>query len=151
MEQVIETSPAEVGRTPRLLWVVGTLSLAWNAMGAFDYMMTQTRNATWLAAASAEQRAYIEAIPALMVAFWALGVWGALTGSALLLARSRHAVTAFAVSLSGLAVTSIYQWLVAPWPGVRSAGEIAFTLALWAVAIGLLLYARGMRAKGVLR
>lgn len=151
MEQVIETPPSNAGRTPRLLWIVGLLSLAWNAMGAVDYVMTQTRNAAWLAAATPAQRAYFDHFPALMVAFWALGVWGALAGSILLLARSRHAVTAFAVSLLGLAGTTLYQWLIAPPPGGRSTGEIAFNLALWAVAIGLFLFARGMRAKGVLR
>ena len=80
-----------------------------------------------------------------MVVFWAFGVWGALTGSILLLARSRHAVTAFAVSLLGLLVTSAYQWLIAPPPGLRSAGEIGFTMALWAVAIGVLVFARAVQ------
>lgn len=152
MEQVIETpQPDAVGRAAPLFWIVAALSLAWNAMGAIDYTMTQTHNATWLAAATTAQRAYVDAFPVLMVALWALGVWGALAGSALLLARSPHAVTAFAVSLLGLAGTSIYQWLIAPPPGSRTTGEIAFTIALWTVAIGLLLFARAMRARGVLR
>lgn len=151
MEPVVDVPAARVSRTLRLLWIVGLMSLAWNAMGAVDYTMTQTRNAAWLAAATPAQRAYFDHFPALMVAFWALGVWGAFGGSILLLARSRHAVTAFAVSLLGLAGTTLYQWLIAPPPGVRSAGEIAFNLALWAVAIGLFLFARGMRAKGALR
>ena len=138
-------------RKPWVLWIVGALSLVWNAMGATDYTMTQLHNQTWLAAMTPGQRAYIDAFPAWMVAFWALGVWGALVGSILLLARSRHAVTAFAVSLLGLIVTSAYQWLIAPPPELRSAGEIGFTVALWAVAIGLLVFARTMQAKGKLR
>jgi hypothetical protein len=151
MDQVVNAHAERVSRTPLQLWIVGVVSLAWNAMGAVDYVMTQTHNAAWLAAATPEQRAYFDHFPALMVAFWALGVWGALVGSVLLLARSRFAVTAFAVSLLGLAATSIYQWLIAPPPGGRSAGEIAFTLALWAVAIALFVFARRMQTKGVLR
>ena len=157
MEQLLETPPGEAteqvdraGRTPRTLWIVGALSLAWNAMGPVDYVMTQTHNAKWLAMATPEQRAYIDHFPALMVASWALGVWGAFAGSVLLLARGRHAVTAFAVSLLGLAGSTAYQWLIAPPPGVRSAGEIGFTVALWAVAIGLFVFARAMRPAGAL-
>lgn len=158
MKQLSKTQTVEetgrvtdTGSTPRLLWIVGALSLAWNAMGTVDYTMTQTHNKAWLAAASPGQRAYIDAFPAWLVAFWAFGVWGAIVGSVLLLARSRHAVTAFAVSLLGLVVTSAYQWLIAPLPGGRSAGEVGFTIALWAVAIVLLVFARAMRAKGKLR
>ena len=152
MEQVIETPLASAGRMRRVLRIVGGLSLSSNARGAIDYTMTQTRNATWLAAATPEQRSYIDHFPALMVAFSALGVWGgAFVISILLLTCRRHAVTAFAVSAVGIAWATVYQWLVLPAPGVRSAGEIAFTVALWAVAIGLFLFARGMKAKGALR
>lgn len=35
---------------------------------------------------------------------WAIGVWGAFLGALLLLARSRHAAAAFALSLLGLAM-----------------------------------------------
>lgn len=76
MEQVIETPLANAGRMRRVLRIVGGLSLVSNAMGAIDYTMTQTRNATWLAAATPEQRSYIDHFPTLMVAFWALGVGG---------------------------------------------------------------------------
>ena len=158
MAQAIETRNREQKvvskhntRTRLLLWLVGVLSLAWNAMGALDYTMSQTHNKTWLAAATTEQRAYIDAFPAWMVAFWALGVWGAVVGSVLVLARSRHAVTAFSISLTGLAVTTAYQWLIAPPRGVRSASEIGFMAALWVVAIGLLYFAKDMRSKGGLR
>ena len=151
MEQVIETPAATAGRMPLVLRIVGGVSLAWNAMGAIDYVMTQTHNATWLAGATPEQRAYIDHFPSLMVAFWALGVWGAVAGSVRLLTRSRHAVTAFAVSLVGIAGATVYQWLIVPPPVKQTMGEVGFTVALWVVAIGLFLFARAMRAKGVLR
>ena len=55
--------------------------------GAFDYTMTQTKNAEYLAAFTPEQRTYFESFPTWMEAAWALGIWGALAGSALLLLR----------------------------------------------------------------
>jgi hypothetical protein len=139
-------------RTPVHLWIVGLLATVWNAFGCFDYLMTQTRNAAYLANFTDPQRAYFESFPVWMEAVWALGVWGGLAGSLLLLLRSRHAVTAFAVSVAGLAVATVYQYvLTSPHPDMSTPGMIAMNVAIWAVAIGLLLYAIRMRRRGVLR
>ena len=35
--------------TPLHLWIVGGLSLAWNAMGGIDYTLTQYKDAAYLA------------------------------------------------------------------------------------------------------
>ena len=64
-------------RTPVHLWIVGGLSALWNAFGAYDYVMTQTRNEAYLAGFTEAQRAYFESFPALMEAAWACGVWAA--------------------------------------------------------------------------
>jgi hypothetical protein len=139
-------------RTPVHLWVVGAGSAAWNGFGAFNYFVTQTRNEAFLAQMSDEQRSFIENAPAWLDASWAFGVWGALAGSLLLLARSRHAVTAFLVSLAGLAVNTLGQLTVSETsPHLDSSGQIALHAAIWAIAIGLLVYAVRMRRRGVLR
>ncbi|HEX8641265.1 MAG TPA: hypothetical protein VF704_08920 [Allosphingosinicella sp.] len=139
-------------RTPVHLWAVGVLSALWNAFGATDYTMTQTRNPAWMANLTPEQVAWLDQAPVIAHASWAFGVWGALLGSLLLLARSRHAVAAFAVSLAGLAVNTIYQ-LTAPMPSGHMEGGAALALhaAIWAIAIFLLVYAWRMRRRGVLR
>jgi hypothetical protein len=79
-------------------------------------------------------------------------VWGGLVGSLLLLARSRYAVVAFAVSLAGLAVNTLFQ-ATSPMPGAHmdGGGPLALHLAIWAVAIALFAYALRMRAREVLR
>ena len=140
-----------IGR-PIHLWLVGVISLLWNAFGAFDYVMTQTRNAAYLANFTSEQRAYFDSFPPLVVSLWAIGVWGALAGSLLLLGRSRHAAAAFTISLAGLAGSTIAQFAVLNAPdSLRTAGMIAMNLVIWAVAIALLIYARRLSAAGVLR
>ena len=145
-------TPISVGRTPWHLWAVGLLSLAWNAIGGIDYTMTQTHNAAYLAAATPAQIAWFAGFPAWEVAAWALGVWGAIAGSLLLLARTRHAVAVFGLSLAGLAVSSVYQWFVNPPPGeTQTGGMLALDFAIWGIAIALLLYAQRMKARGVLR
>lgn len=138
-------------RRPVHLWMVGTLSLLWNSFGAFDYLMTKTRNAAYLANFTADQRAYFESFPPLMVSLWALGVWGALAGSLLLLLRNRHAVAAFALSLIGLAGSTITQFTLLDAPdSLKSAGMLVMNFVIWAVAIALLAYARKMSASRAL-
>jgi hypothetical protein len=137
--------------TPVHLWIVGILSLLWNLIGVTDYVMTQTRNETWVAMMTAEQLAWFDAAPAWSQAAWALGVWGALLGSVLLLARSRYAVHAFGLSLAGLAGTTVYQWLIEPMPGEVDPLMAAFPVVIWAIAIALLVYALRLRRSGVLR
>lgn len=152
----VGTAPVARRKTPRHLWAVGALSLAWNLIGATDYTLSQLRNRTWIEAGAdtigitaAEMIAYIDSLPAWLHAFWALGVWGAVAGSILLMLRSRHAIWSFAASLLGLAVTQFYR-LLAPQP--EWVGEdLALNLALWSIATFLLIYAVSMRDKRVLR
>jgi hypothetical protein len=139
-------------RRPLHLWIVGVLATLWNAGGAYDYLMTQTRNEAYLAAFTDPQRIYFESFPIWMEATWALGVWGGLAGALLLLARSRHAVTAFAISLAGLAASTVYQYVLSTPPEDMVSGPmIGMNIAIWAIAIGLLWYALRMRRSGVLR
>ena len=136
-------------KAPTHLWIVGILSLLWNCFGVADYILSQTRNEAWLANFTAEQRAFIDSFPAWMEACWAFGVWGALLGSILLLARSRFAVAAFAVSLAGLAAATAGQYAVLEAPAM-SGVEWGMTAAIWVIEIALLYYATRMRARGVL-
>lgn len=139
-------------RTPAHLWIVGVVSLLWNSFGAFDYVMSQTENEAYLAQFTDEQLAYFAGFPAWTDAFWALGVWGAVLGSLLLLLRSRHSVIAFAVSLVGLFGSTIYMFgMTTPPPSMMTTGIIAMNVAIWAIAIGLLIYARTLTARGLLR
>jgi hypothetical protein len=139
-------------RTPAHVWIVGVLATLWNAFGAFDYVMTQTNNEAYLSQFTAEERAFFDSFPAWMEAFWALGVWGALIGSLLLLMRSRYAVHAFGISLVGIVVGMGYQYLAMEAPESMMSGAMA--LVPWiilVVGIALLVYARKQAATGVLR
>lgn len=139
-------------KTPLHLWIVGVLATLWNAFGCFDYLMTQTRNEAYLSMASQAMRDYWASFPAWMDGAWAVGVWGALLGSLLLLMRSRHAVLAFEASLAGLLVGSVYQFAMSDMPDdMKTPGMMGMSAFIWAVAIALLVYAMRMRRAGVLR
>lgn len=141
------------GKTPMHLWVVGGASLLWNAIGAFDYCMTKIRNAEYMASFTAEQQAYFMGFPLWANIGWALGVWGSVAGSILLLARRRHAASAFLLSLIGLIISSVYQFGMHYGDLMRMFGSfpMIFTAIVGIIVISLYLYARRQAAAGVLR
>jgi hypothetical protein len=137
--------------TPRHLWIVGVLATLWNAFGCFDYTMTQTRNMNYLKSFTPEQIEYFTSFPAWADAAWALGVWGALAGSILLLMRSRYAVPAFGISLIGMVLGFVYQYGAADALQLFGAAMSAFSLVIAVVAVALFVYARKMAQRGVLK
>ena len=50
-----ETQKTQAVRTHWQLWVVGIIATLWGAMGAMDYVMTQTRNEAYLSKFTPEQ------------------------------------------------------------------------------------------------
>jgi hypothetical protein len=146
-----DASAAAPARAPRHLWVVGILSLLWNAMGAFDYLMTQTRNAGYMGNFTPEQLEYFYGFPSWAVALWALAVWGAVLGSVLLLLRKRLAVPVFLVSFLSMVGTTIYNFgLSDGWRIMGGLGPALFSAVIFFVALGLVFYSRRMRERGVL-
>ena len=139
-------------KAPVHVWIVGALATLWNGFGGYDYVMTQTRNEAYLAHFTDPQRIYFESFPIWVEAAWALGVWGGVAGSLLLLLRNRHAETAFAVSLAGLATSTLWQFVLNPPPaGMMTGAMWAMNVVIWIVCIALFLYARAMRRLAVLR
>lgn len=150
MESTGESSAAD-GRAsvPWHLWVVGTIGLLWNAFGCYDYVMSKLSPKSYLhdMGLTADMVAYMQAFPAWLTVFWALGVWGSLAGSVLLLLRSAYAVPAFAASLVGLAVSQGAQisWLKPP-----QEAPLPIVLTIWGALVFFLIYAMRMKRAGVL-
>lgn len=137
--------------TPWHLWVIGILALLWNGFGAYDYLMTQTRNEAYMSAFTPEQLEYFYGFPAWMDAFWALGVWSAFLAAILLILRSRLAFYAFVLGLIGMAGTTAYQVSNPAPAGVLDGAGLAMSIVIWISQILLTLYALAMMKKGVLR
>lgn len=143
-------------KTPWHIWAVGLVTLLWHGFGAYDYLMSQLRNAAYLGMIPEDQRAgmlaYLDAMPAWATSTWALGVWGSVLGSALILLRSRHAVTAFVVSLLGLIGTSLYTYVIAPASAMSGGGmALMISATILIVLLATLHYARRQVAAGTLR
>lgn len=140
-------------RTPIHLWIVGIVALIWNAGGAVDYVMTQTNAAEYMASQPAARLQMLEQAPVWFGVTWALGVWFSVIGALLLLARSRFAGAAFALSLIGLAGSSIYTYGIADGGSMMAAAgtaAIVFSFAIPVLLILQWLYARAMTRRGVL-
>lgn len=149
MTAVVEGAGA---RTPWHLWVVGLIGLPWNGFGVYDYLMTNTQGEAYLRGMgfTDAQVAYLDAFPAWMTAVWAIGVWGALLGTLLLLARRKLAVPVFGVSLAALVISLIYQFGLTNGAEVMGAGA-AMSAVVLAGAVFFLLYSQRMAKRGVLR
>ncbi len=143
-------NPESTPHTPRHLWVVGIVGLLWDAMGAFDYVMTQTRNPEYLAKFTPEQLEFFQGFPAWVVALWALAVWGGLAGTILLLSRRRLAAPVLAGSFVCMVITTIQNFATGA-ADVMGAAGVAMSAVVFVVALGLALYARRMAVAGVLR
>jgi hypothetical protein len=140
---------ASTKATPWHLWLVGVLALLWNGVGAFDYVMTETRNVSYLSKFTPEQVAYFQGYPMWVVATWALSVWGGVVGAALLLLRKRLAVPVFGVSLATLVLTFFYNFVLTKgFEIMGGAGGLIFSAVIFGIAVALLLYARRLARVG---
>jgi hypothetical protein len=151
MPDAVLERPAAPSRRPVHLWIVGILSLLWNAFGAFDYVATQLRLDFYVSQFTEAQRAYFYGFPSWLVAAWALGVWGALAGSIGLLLARAWAVWAFAISIAGLAVSSVYNFGMSDGADIMGSAGVGMTVLIWVVALALLAYSVRQRQRGVLR
>lgn len=133
--------------TPVHLLIVGVVTLLFNAMGIISYLTTKLGMLEQMGL-SPEQIAFMNAYPAWISAFWALGVWGAFAGSVLLLFRSRWAVPAMVVATVGLIGTTLGNYVVIDVPAAMQAP--ALDVAIWVVTVFLLFYCVRMKKTGVL-
>ena len=145
-----ETPSAPSVQTPRHLWVIGIVTLLWNAMGAFDYLMTQTQNESYMGQLTPEQIEFFYGFPSWVVAFWAIAVWGGVLGSILLLLRRSLAVSVFMVSFASMFITAIQNYVFSNALEVSGMFGLIFSVVIFLVALGLILYSRAMRERGVL-
>ena len=145
------SNPALDVVTPKHLWVVGVLALLWNSVGAFDYVMTQTRNPTYMSSFTPDQLAYFYAFPKWVVAAWALAVWGGVLGAVLLLLRKRVAVPIFGASLAAMMLTSYYNFVLSSGLAVMGREAAIFSAVIFVIAVALLIYSHRLARKGVLR
>jgi len=138
---------------PKHLWIVGVLSLLWNGYGAYDYTMSHVGGLGYFESVGLDAAAFewFNAMPTWAIAAWAVGVWVSLLGSALLLMRSRHAATAFAVSLVGAVISFGFQFTSDKPASLEGLVPTLVPIAILVLIVAQWYYARRQAAAGVLR
>jgi hypothetical protein len=150
-KNVSDSEQNEIVETPKHLWVIGAVTVLWNSMGAMDFVMTQTKNESYMAAFTPEQLVFFYGFPTWVVAAWAVAVWGGVIGSILLLLRRGEAVWAFLASFIAMLITTIHNYGLSN--GMEVIGDtfsLVFSAVIFFVALALFFYARSMKQQGVL-
>lgn len=140
-------------KTPWHLWVVGVVAVLFNSIGVFDFVMSMAQGPAYMASAgmTPAQIEHYKDMPAWMTADWALGVFGALAGSVLILLRNKLAWPILAVSLAAFLVSVAYTYVLTDG-GKIMGPQMAVTSAVIAGLLALFIaYAWWMTRRGVLR
>ena len=141
-------------KTPWHLWLVGVIAVLFNAIGAFDHVMSMAQGrAKYLASAgmTPEQVAHYQDMPMWMIAVWTMGVWAAMLGSVLILLRNKRAFLVFGVSLAAFLVSLIYTYVLTGGGAVLGRPMAMTSVVITALLLFLLWYSWVMTKRGVLR
>lgn len=146
------TEAIDAGRpaVPWHFWLVTLVALLWNGFGGYDYTMSHLQGEAYYrqVGMTDAQIAYMATFPVWMHAVWAVGVWGSVVGSLLLLARSRWAAYAFAVSTLGAAASLVYNIAT---PGLLDVMSPVMPTVIVVICLVFAWYAWLMTKRGVLR
>lgn len=139
-------------KAPWHLWVVGLAGCLWSAMGAMDYVMSKLRVESYMAKFTPEQLEFFYGFPFWVNAAWAVAVWFGVIGCIILLLRKSLAVGVLLASLIAMVITTFHNYILSNGLEViADTFSLVFTAVIFLVALGLYLYARAMRTRGVLR
>ncbi len=140
-------------RTPWHLWVVGIVGVLWNSFGCYDFAMSMIGGDVYLrdAGMTDAQIAYFNAMPAWMIAVWAIGVWGALLGALLLLLRNKLALPVFAASLTAYALSLVYTYALSNGGAVMGQAMWIMQSVILVACVFFFWYAWFARKRGLLR
>ncbi len=136
---------------PWHFWVVAVVSLFWNSFGGFDYTMSHVQGVAYYRqmGMNEAQIAYMDAYPVWMHGVWAIGVWGSVLGSILLLLRSRWASLSFVLSTAGAAGALAYTGLVGN--GAKIMGGLMMPAVIVIICLFFVWYAQAMTKQDILR
>ena len=138
-------------RTPWHLWAVGVLSLLWNALGAWQWVLQMSGDPAYWAAMDPAQAAYLRAAPLWTDMAFGLAVWAGVLGALLLLARRRPAVPVYVVALIAFLADSAYVHLLSDGRAAMGPEGTMFGVVVLVICLIQAGYARWSSRRGVLR
>ena len=142
------TAAGARAKAPWHLWVVGILSLLWNASGAYVIMSAQSGSVMDM---DANEIAYYAAQAPWFVALVDVAVVAPALAAVALLLRSRWAVHLYGLSIGAIIVTAVYDIAQGTALLLQDQGWLILECVTTCLAILQLFYALAMRKRGVLR
>lgn len=136
---------------PKWFWICAGLGFAWNMFGVAQFLGTTLASQEGLMMSGmteAQARLYF-GLPVWMTIAFAIGVFGGLLGSALLLLRRKQSVPIFAVSLAGYVVLYVGDITEGVFAIMGSSQVIILTCVVL-IAAGLFWLARRFEKQSVL-
>ena len=88
-----------------LFWIIGIVALIWNAMGCLNYIAQAYDMDMATEGLTAEQMAFLDALPAWNTALFAIAVFAGLIASITFLMRKKLSVNLFILSFLAAAAT----------------------------------------------
>ena len=135
---------------PWHLWVVGIWCLLTSGMGAFDWVMTITKNEAYLAQVPQETLNYYFGFPVWMFVLWAVGNFGGVIGAILLLLRKGISIWFLAAGFAAGVIATIYMYAFKGGLEVTGTPGLITSVVILGIAGLVVVYARRMKEKGVL-
>lgn len=138
---------------PWHLWVVGIIAVLFNGIGAFDYVMSMTQGASYLASVgmTPEQIAHYQNLPMWMKVIWPTGVWTAEAASVLILLRRSLAFPVFVVSLTAFLINVFYTYVLSDGGTIMGPSMAITSIVITALLVFFIWYTRAMTKRGILR
>ena len=135
-------------KTPWHLWMIGVVTLLWNAAGAYTIMMAQAGRLPDLEPGEA---AYYAAQPPWFVVLTDVSLVAATAAAVALLSCKRMAVWLFALSLVAIVVTNGYELAAGTSRTLASGAALTVMAIIALIAVFEGAYARAMRRRAILR
>lgn len=131
-------------------WIISILGLLWNLVGANQYVQQAYKTEFFKSMYTPEQLELINNMPAWATAAYAFAVFGGLLGCVLLLLRKKQATLLFQISLLGIIIQMIYNFLIANALDIYGSNAIIMPVLVLIIGIFLLSYAKGAYKNRVL-
>ncbi len=129
-------------------WIIAIIAFIWNSLGVNAYLQQQYNTEAFRDQYSPEQLEMVQAAPTWYTAAFAIAVFGGLLGTIALLLTKKMANLLFAISLLGIIVQMIYNFLVINSIEVYGAGAMIMPIRIMIIGIFLFTYSRKAITKG---
>lgn len=139
-------------KTPVWFWIVSGVALLWNLMGVGAFISDATMSQEDMVANYGQALADAAAAqPVWVTLAYAIAVFAGALGCLLLLLRKKLAAPVLVLSLLAVILQQGYMWLFSGVMSEIDAATKAMYISIPVVAVLLVLFARRMTARGILK